>query len=202
MLSICVAQSRFNRAVLRLAFVLMLPISMVLTNGIGRSYAEQSGAAAPDENLQYRLGAGDKLRITVFGEPDLSGEFEIDGAQMISLPLIGQIPAGGSTTPELERTILERLRQGYLKNPRITIEVLNYRPFFILGEVNKPGSYPYVNGITVLNAIALSGGYSYRASKDRTLITRGDDSRHEEQPASETTVIRPGDTIRVRERFF
>ncbi len=153
-------------------------------------------------SAQYTIDTGDKLRIVVFGEADLSGEFEIDSQRMISMPLIGQLRAGGLTLSQLEATIIERLRAGYMKDPRVSIEVLNYRPFFILGEVNKPGSYPFVNGMTVLNAVAIAGGYTYRGSTERSLITRADDPAHAEQPADETTAVRPGDTIRVRERFF
>ena len=150
----------------------------------------------------YRLGAGDKLRIVVFGEQDLSGEFIIDGAGALSLPLIGQVTVGGFTPNEAERRVSERLSDGYLINPRVAIEVMNYRPFFIIGEVNRPGSYPYVNGMTVLNAVAIGGGYTYRARKDRMMVVRGGEKERAESPISEEAPILPGDIIRVPERFF
>ncbi len=107
----------------------------------------------------YVLGTGDKLRITVFGEPDLSGEFEVGASGAVSLPLIGDVSTVESDLRQLERKIIAKLKDGYLKKPQVTVEVLQYRPFFILGNVKKPGSFPYVNGMTVLNAIALAGGY-------------------------------------------
>lgn len=162
-----------------------------------REHASQQ-AAAPE----YVLDSGDRLRIIVFGEADLSGEFEIDSSRKLAMPLIGQVPAGGLTAPQLEAALLAKLKGGYLKDPRVSIEVINYRPFFILGEVNRPGSYPFMNGMSVLNAIALGGGYTYRGSKERTLIIHGDDPKREEEPATESSLVRPGDTIRVRERYF
>lgn len=169
--------------------------------------AAQSGARPPAPSAsaglsEYQFGAGDKLRIVVFGEPDLSGEFIVDGAGRLSLPLIGQVEVGGSTFQEAQRRISDRLRDGYLINPQVAIEVMNYRPFFILGEVNRPGSYPYVAGITVLNAVAIGGGYTYRARKDRILVVRGHDSGRTERSISEDATILPGDIIRVPERFF
>ena len=150
----------------------------------------------------YLLGSGDRVRVTVFGEEELSGEFEVDGSGTISLPLIREVQAGGLRIRQLEQVISEKLLDGYLKNPRVSIEVLNYRPFYILGEVKQPGSYPYVSGMTVLNAVALAGGYTYRAKKNGLLITHANRSESKEQPASEETVVLPGDIVKVPERFF
>ncbi|HEU4524760.1 MAG TPA: polysaccharide biosynthesis/export family protein, partial [Gemmatimonadales bacterium] len=109
------------------------------------------GATSPEgEPLGYVLGTGDRVRVTVFGEPDLSGEFEIDATGKVSLPLVGDIRIGGQQLRQAEQTVADRLAQGYLASPRVNIEVLNYRPFYIIGEVNQPGSYPYVNGMSVL----------------------------------------------------
>lgn len=200
-----------NRKTLQLRiagrFVLVWAALALFSVGCSESKIDASSgpveqALATNAVPQYTVDSGDRLRIVVFGEADLSGEFEIDSAKMLSMPLIGQVRAGGLTISQLENTLLEHLRGGYLKDPRVSIEVLNYRPFFILGEVNKPGSYPFINGMSVLNAIALSGGYTYRGSKERTLIIRGDDPTRTEMPASESTMVRPGDTIRVRERYF
>lgn len=148
----------------------------------------------------YRLGIGDKLRVIVFGEPDLSGEFEIGSQGTINLPLINDVVAAQRTISEVEDSVEAKLASGYLKSPSVSIEVLNYRPFYILGEVNSPGSYPYVNGMTVLTAIALAGGYTYRAREDPVLLSRpGDDAEVEVNP---TTPLLPGDIIKVEERFF
>jgi polysaccharide export outer membrane protein len=138
--------------------------------------------AASDSPLasgSYPLATGDRLGITVFGEPDLSGDFEVDSLGLISLPLIGRVQATGLDARGLEAIIVEKLRDGYLQNPRVTVEVQAYRPFYILGGVKSPGSYPYVIGMTVLNAIALSGGY-YTTKEDdlrsRLAVTRGRES--------------------------
>jgi len=151
----------------------------------------------------YRLGSGDKVRITVFGEADLTGEYEIDGSGVVAFPLVGEIQAAGGTARDLERSLAERLRNGYLKQPVVSIEVLTYRPFFILGEVKRPGSYPYKNGLTVLNAVALAGGYTYRAKENRWLVTRGDRKKAEEKEVVNGDYkVLPGDTIYIPERFF
>lgn len=151
---------------------------------------------------EYTLGTSDKVRVTVFGESDLSGEFEVDASGSVSLPLIGAVQAKGRGIRSLERAIAEKLADGYLVNPRVSIEVLNYRPFFILGEVQEPGSYPYVNGMTVLNAVALAGGYTHRARRDRIEIVRGGEAGEVQKDAAETSFVMPGDIIRIPERFF
>lgn len=150
----------------------------------------------------YRLGAGDRVRVTVFGQEDLSGEFELDGAGRLSLPLIQRVQAAGLTLNELEDAIANKLKPDFLKNPRVSVEVLNYRPFYILGEVKKPGSYPYVNGMTVINAVALAGGYTYRAKENKVTIVRTGNIERKTIPANHDTVVLPGDVIQVPERFF
>jgi polysaccharide export outer membrane protein len=152
-------------------------------------------------NEGYRLGTGDKIRVTVYGEPDLSGEFQVDGSGFVRLPLVGQVSASGHTIREFEGDVAARLSEGYLRSPRVSAEVVNYRPFFILGEVNKPGEYPYVNGMNVVTAVALAGGFTYRADEGDVYIRRGG-KPEEEYPADETTAVLPGDIIRVTERFF
>jgi len=153
-----------------------------------------------DPTLLYRLGSGDKLRVIVFGEEDLSGEFEVDGTGIVSLPLIDMIAAQGMTLRSFEETVEKRLRDGYLKDPRVSAEVLNYRPFYIIGEIEKGGEYPFVNGMNVLNAVALAGGYTYRGNTHKAFITRR--GHKLEFPALPGTRVYPGDVIRVPERFF
>jgi polysaccharide export outer membrane protein len=159
--------------------------------------------AAQDSPVEsYRLGAGDRVKITVYGHADLSGEFEVDGEGRISLPLIQQVEALGLTPSELASAIAGKLKPDYLNNPRVSAEVLNYRPFYILGEVNAPGSYAFVNGMTVLNAAAVAGGFTYRAQTGRVVITRGDDENRMEFRAELETKVLPGDVIEIPERFF
>lgn len=159
------------------------------------------GTANASTSNEYVLGIGDKLKITTFGESELSGEFEVSSTGKIAMPLIGEITAAGSTVVKVQDEIRRELASGYLKDPRVSIEVLTYRPFFILGEVMKPGSYDYVNGMTVVNAIALAGGYTYRADKDAITIKHANSDGKEER-AKEEQIVMPGDVVNVPERFF
>jgi len=154
-----------------------------------------------DATIDYALGAGDKLRVIVFGEPDLSGEFDVSGSGNVALPLIGQVRARDLTLSQFEDAIETKFREGYLNNPRVSVEVLNYRPFYIYGEVENSGQYPYTNGMTVLNAVAVAGGYTYRANQSSVYITRGEGDEVE-YPASPAVKVLPGDVVRVPERYF
>ena len=151
---------------------------------------------------EYKLGAGDQLRVTVFGEAELSGEYVLDGTGVVSMPLIGDVMALNLTVREFQRALEQSFADGYLRNPRVSAEVLNYRPFYILGEVRQPGEYPYTNGLTVLNAIATAGGFTYRANDNVVMIKGADDMQESRVRLEPTTKILPGDTIRIVERFF
>ena len=164
--------------------------------------AAAPAAKATLEHPEYTLGSGDVVKMTVFGQDDLSGEFTVDGQGMVSLPLIGNVKVGGLTVRQAEKKVVGELKPDYLKNPRVSIEVLNYRPFYIIGEVKKPGSYPYVSGMTVINAVALGGGFTYRARENDLLIIRATDPQRRKQRASQDTVVLPGDVIEVPERYF
>lgn len=155
-----------------------------------------------DPTFQYRLGPGDKVRIQTFGENSLTGEFNVSGGGTVSLPLIGDIRAQGLTTGELQVAIENALKNGFLTDPQVSVEVLNYRPFYILGEVTKPGEYPYTNGLTVLNAVATANGFTYRADTHRVFIKRANETAEHEVDLTTTTPVEPGDTIRIKERFF
>lgn len=150
----------------------------------------------------YRLGAGDKVRVTVFDEADLSGEFELDGQGVFAVPLIGAVKALNVSPRELEAALQAKLADGWLIRPRVSIEVLSYRPFYIMGEVNQPGSYPYREGMTVLNAAAVAGGFTYRADEDDIDVSRGEDGARSDFEASVNSIVRPGDVIRIQERLF
>jgi protein involved in polysaccharide export with SLBB domain len=167
-----------------------------------------SGAAGNGEPVATRLAApaytldsGDRVRVVVFRHEDLSGEFEVDGSGTFAMPLIGQVEAEGLSTRQLEERIAERLRDGYLVDPQISIEVLNYRPFFILGEVNRPGQYPYASGMSVINAVALAGGFTFRARENAISVQRGGSGAPQVVVTPDTPIL-PGDIVRVPERFF
>ena len=164
--------------------------------------AAQSVAAGPSGDSVYHLGSGDKIRIIVFGEDSLGGQFQIGSSGSVALPLIGEIPAQGKTPTELQDMIAGALGQGYLLSPRVSVEVVNYRPFYILGEVNKPGEYPYSQGLTVLKAVAQAQGFTYRANKRKVVIRRLDDAVERETPLTAYMPVAPGDTIRITERWF
>lgn len=169
---------------------------------LNKAIAENDANAAKAFEKSYRLGPGDRLRVIVFGEEDLSGEFEVDSVGIVSLPLIKSINTSGMTLAQLRGQIETQLEAGYLVEPRVSVEILNYRPFYITGEVGRPGEYPYVAGMNVLKAIAMAGGYTYRANTRRVLLTRSDTTNEEEQKATQNLLILPGDYIRVPERFF
>ncbi|HKU94708.1 MAG TPA: polysaccharide biosynthesis/export family protein [Vineibacter sp.] len=163
----------------------------------------QPPGATIDRNSDYKLGGGDRMRIIVYGQPNLTGEYALDGGGNLSFPLIGQVPAMGMTPSQLERTIVSRLHPDYLKNPSVSVEVMTRRPFYIVGEVKNPGSYPYVSGMLVINAIALAGGFTYRARESSFYIKRNDKSGQQTRlDANQETPVQPGDIIMVRERYF
>ncbi|MGQ0456781.1 MAG: polysaccharide biosynthesis/export family protein [Hyphomicrobium sp.] len=156
----------------------------------------------PDDSGPYRLDTGDRLRIFVYGQPNLSRAYIVDHDGRIAVPLIGDVMARGKTTQDLQRVIRSRLGAEYVKDPQVTVDILQNRPFFILGEVRAAGQYPYVSGMTVETAIAIAGGYSERAS-DRTFrITRRANGLVEQIEAPGDFTVKPGDTVYVHERFF
>lgn len=167
-----------------------------------RAWAAEPAASTSREIPEYRLGSGDKIRLITFGEPSLSGEFLVSGSGKVSAPLVGELDAVGLTAREFQTKVEDAYKNGYLKEPKVSVEVLNYRPFYILGEVNTPGTYPYTNGLTVVNAVATAGGYTYRANTKRVFIKRQDSDKEEEYPLDSATPVVPGDTLRISERFF
>ncbi len=179
------------------AIIIML--AGIFLTGMGFSQKNVSPKKLSAES--YSLGRGDRLRINVFNEDDLSGVFQIDGSGNISFPLIGEVKSSGQTLRELEERLVQRLKDGYLVNPRVTLEVLNYRPFYILGEVNNPGKYEYVSGINLLNAVAMAGGYTPRGKENSAKITR-EKTKVVIHDADHSTLIMPGDIIYIDERFF
>ena len=150
----------------------------------------------------YVMDSGDTVRVTVFGEPDLSGEFKVDAMGRLNLALIGPIEVRNLTPDQARQKIHDAYLDGYLRHPDIAVEIIAFRPFFILGEVNQPGSYDYVPGMNVLNAIAVGGGLTYRGDEDDIEILRGHDASRVVVPATLATIVMPGDIVRVAERYF
>ena len=196
-LHLATAHCRLRRLLLAGALVLLTACAAGSpAGGVGSAHEAPGTEAA----TAYQLGVADRLRVIVFGEEDLSGEFEVDDTGAVSLPLVGQVRAKGLTLRDFESAVRQRLREGYLKDPRVSVQVLNYRPFYIIGEVEEPGEYPFVSGMNVLNAVALSGGYTPRANTSKVRITR--DGQENTYPATSQTRMQPGDMLRVPERFF
>jgi polysaccharide biosynthesis/export protein len=186
---------------------ILIPIAMAATLALGacghgaRNF-HYSEAFAASLHEPYALATGDRLRVLVFGQDALSNSYAVDSLGHISMPLIGQVPAMGQTTKALESLIASRLRGGFLRDPKVSVEVEQYRPFFILGEVTSSGQYPYVNGMTVQTAIAIAGGFQPRADRHVAVISRHINGEVVTGKVPLDTPIRPGDTVTIRERFF
>ncbi len=151
---------------------------------------------------EYRLGPGDRLSVVVFGQPDLSGEFVIDGTGNVTIPLIGQVKANGLIVTELQDAIALPLDEKYVVDPRISIEVINYRPFYVLGEVNSPGRYDYINGLDLRQAIAMAGGFNRRGLQSVVKLIRDVEEGRVEYQADLDSLVLPGDTIEAVRRVF
>ena len=165
-------------------------------------YGTRGHAAAYEFGTGYRVGSGDKLTIRVAGEADLSGEFPVDASGAISLPYVQSVTVAGLTTPQIEGLIASRLRQGYIRDPQVAVQVVSLRPFYIMGEVTSAGSFPYQAGLTVQQAIAVAAGFSPRADQSMVLLTRRDARGTVTTKVPLTTQVYPGDIIYVRERWF
>ncbi len=150
----------------------------------------------------YRLGAGDRIRVTVYEQPDLTNSYSVDQAGYLAFPLVGSIPARGHTAKQVEATLAGKLRNGYLRNPDVSVEVERYRPVFVMGEVGAAGQYSYVPGLTVQKAVAMAGGYTARANQASVDITRDISGEVITGRVKTTDPLLPGDTVYVRERLF
>lgn len=187
-------------AKMRAGSVALLAAAMALG---GCASTPKQAAPTVSEVHDYRLGAGDGLRLIFYGEDKLNGEYSIGSDGRLALPLIGSIDAGGKTLPELQEAIrVAYARGGFLLDPKVAVEILQYRPFFVLGEVNAPGQYPFIPGMTVRQAIATAKGYTYRAQQGSAMITRWGETSEVPYKLSPGTAVTPGDTIRIPERHF
>jgi len=186
---------------MRLHALTSLSIGLTLLAGCANDPYVQN-AVHTELVAPYQLDAGDQLRIIVFGQDDLSNSYLVDQAGLISMPLIGFVPARGQTTAEIEASVAARLRDGYLRNPDVSVEVDRYRPFFAMGEVGAAGQYPYVPGMTVQQAIAVAGGFTPRADKYTVQVTRSIGGQIETARLRLSDPVLPGDTLYVRERLL
>ena len=169
--------------------------------GSAISEAEQQSLAAAATG-PAKLQPGDKIRLNVYGEDKLSGEYEIDQSGQISLPLAGTIEAQGLTQTELEQALAKKFRSEYLKNPKVTVTIATLAPYYMMGEVTKPGEFAYKSGLNVLTAMAIAGGPTYRASRSTVQIQRRGETSMRDYPISASVPILPGDVIKVPERYF
>lgn len=188
----------------RRAFLLALSGTVALGGCLRPNYrtdqldATGTGSIAP----RYTLAAGDRLRIIVFGQDNLSNIYAVDGGGRIAMPLIGTVTIGGQTTAQAARAIEKKLADGYVREPHVTVEVDAYRPFYILGEVTTSGQYQYVNGMTVETAVAIAAGFGPRAARDYAILTRNGPGGLINGVVPMSYPVRPGDTIVIKERFF
>jgi polysaccharide biosynthesis/export protein len=187
-----------GRSANRLAFALSLGLALFVAGCGGETPAPASKSHAA---FTYRLGPGDALNISVYEQPDLTGKYVVDGSGGLAFPLIGRVPAGGKTADEVRSVIATELNNGFLVNPKVTVQVASYRPYYILGEVGKPGSYAYVEGLTIREAVAVAGGFTKIAHEAHIKVTHpgGVAETVDETPDD---FVEPGDTITVERRLF
>lgn len=167
---------------------------------VAPAQVQQPLAASPSGS--YVLGPNDRVRLKVYGESDITGEYEVDSNGYVSIPLAGHVRAAGLTTRQLEKAIVSALSKGIVRDPRVNVEVALYRPYYILGEVKKSGEYPYRLGLTVMDAVASAGGFTYRANENKVYLRRSGGSSEEIYPLDAPILIFPGDNIRIPERYF
>jgi len=182
--------------------VLLISLAMLPSFAWAQAPGENQDSPPANSNSNYTLGPGDRIRISVFNQDDLTGDYALDGKARFSMPLIGSIEASGLTSTELEALLISKLKPDYLVNPRVYVQVMNYRPYYLMGEVNSTGAFPYVAGMSYLKAIAIAGGFSYRAKQDHVFVVRADDPEQSEIKLDVNEKVQPGDIIRVDERMF
>lgn len=185
------------------ALFIAAAVTGALLTGCGNAVGGLGGPEVAAQSRVYRLKAGDKLKIAVFNEPDLSGEFQVTDGGNVDFPLIGEIRAVGLSVDDFRDALTNRLQQGFVRNPRITIDFVAYRPVNVIGEVRNAGQYAYRPGLTVQDAIAMAGGFTYRANTGTFYLRRSDESNEVSHRLDGRRVtILPGDSIRIPERYF
>lgn len=182
-----------------------VPALMLALTGLAACAHQGSfpvGGAPEVANAEHRLAPGERLRVTTYGEAALTGEFAIGAGGELAFPLIGSIPAAGKTPRELSAALRTALADGFLSEPNVSVEVISYRPFYVLGEVNEPGEFPYQPGLTVLAAIARAQGFTYRARQTAVFLKRAGEAEEREVTLTSDLVVGPGDIVRIGERYF
>jgi protein involved in polysaccharide export with SLBB domain len=185
-----------------LVFCLLAVIGCSAGSNLGPVSEAEQNAIIEAAKGSPRLQAGEKIRLTVYGEASLSGDYQIDPSGYLSLPLAGTVKAAGLTQAELEQELSRKFRSEYLRNPKVTVSITEFRPFYILGEIERPGAYPYTSGLNVLSSIAIAGGTTYRGSRSTVLIQHPGESGMREYPLASSVPILPGDIIRIPQRYF
>jgi protein involved in polysaccharide export with SLBB domain len=193
-------QQRSFSAGLTLPFLFVLAIAGFSAGLSFQASAQTSSSSSSADG--YVLGPNDRIRLKVYGEPDITGEYEISNSGQVSIPLAGHIKAAGATTRQLEKSIASALAKGIVRDPRVNVEIAQYRPYYILGEVKKSGEYPYRNGLTVMDAVASAGGFTYRANENKVFLRRAGAGAEETYPLDAPVPVYPGDNIRIPERYF
>ncbi len=200
----------YFRIFIIIPFILLLIMLSACSGGPDIDVASVSSVGATNtggstteivQERAYRLGTGDKLQVTVEGVKDHSGQFDINGNGSVSMPFVGNIKAAGLTVNEFSNLVTQSLKK-FVRNPQVRVSVLNYRPFYIQGEVKQGGQYDYSNGLDVRRAVAIAGGYTYRAVKGHVYIQRANESQERKYSLSQPVLVKPGDNIRIPERFF
>jgi len=194
-------QQRSSSAGLTLHFLLFVFAIAGISAGVSVPASAQTPPSTSSA-ASYILGPNDRIRLKVYGENDISGEYEIDNTGQVSIPLAGHIKAAGATTRQLEKAIASALAKGIVRDPRVNVEIAQYRPYYILGEVKKSGEYPYRNGLTVMDAVASAGGFTYRANENKVHLRRAGAGTEEILPLDAPVPVFPGDNIRIPERYF
>jgi polysaccharide biosynthesis/export protein len=197
-----------QRSIRGIGLPLLFVMVLLAVSGLGARFSASASAqtlarAAPATSAaSYVLGPNDRIRLKVYGETDITGEYEIDASGHVSIPLAGHLKAAGLTTQQLERSITSALSKGIVRDPRVNVEIALYRSYYILGEVKKSGEYPYRLGLTVMDAVASAGGFTYRANENKVYLRRSGGGVEEIYALDAPVPVFPGDNIRIPERYF
>jgi len=186
-----------------LSVVALTSVAMAACDGPRGTIVGADAMASAAMSTDYQLAPGDKVKVTVFNEQDLTGEFSVNESGNVAFPLAGEIPASGKTVPQFKADVTKTLNGRYVRNPKVSVEVVNYRPFNVIGEVRNAGQFPYRPGLSMQDAVAMAGGYTYRANTRQIYVRRaGSGGESSINPDEQPVAVMPGDNIRIPERYF